>query len=474
MAVELPQDVLKLIDIYRRAQQELILIIAEKEARGNVTYYRRAILKQVNEELQKLDKQAREWAGEVIAKHYQKGIDEAMKSLKKSGIDIDTVEPDSFAQIHKAAIEILAQNCFDQLHDANAFVGRMIDDTVRQASIEAAAQKFATGSTVKEMKKLLIQKLIEEGINGIKDKRGRMISLDAYAETVARSTTREATNKAVLNQVSAIGYDLVQMSRHSPTCPICAPLQGRVYSISGRDPRFPPLTKAYSGPYANIHPNCRHVLTPYIPELAHDLQSDIEFSNRPFDIDPRSQRQIEAYNNAQKKKAKLRNDRNQWARYRLALPNDTPKTFSAFRRMKMANSEKWQALQSDYRKIMNRSGIIKGKLEDIPVGQSLGAAAKKIYVKNETAIKSSEPLYLKQGTYITGVKVIAEGEEIRQVNRLVETYLLPDGTKTKPSDWKKMRGTAQIVGGAKKRGEVHWYQCENIGKVEWKLKRYLD
>jgi hypothetical protein len=39
--------------------------------------------------------------------------------------------------------------------------------------------------------------------------------------------------------------------------------------------------------------------------------------------------------------------------------------------MKLANSEKWKELQSDYRKIMGRHGIIKGKFDDIPVPQSL-------------------------------------------------------------------------------------------------------
>lgn len=78
---------------------------------------------------------------------------------------------------------------------------------------------------------------------------------------------------------------------------------------------------------------------------------------------------------------------------------------------------------------------------------------------------------MKQGTYVTGVKVIAKGKKIREVNRLIETYRLPNGKKTLAKDWMKMRGTAVVTDGKIEHiGEVHWYQCKNIGKVEWKVK----
>lgn len=73
------------------------------------------------------------------------------------------------------------------------------------------------------------------------------------------------------------------------------------------------------------------------------------------------------------------------------------------------------------------------------------------------------------------MKVIAEGEKIRDVNRLIETYPLPNGTLTKAQDWYKCRGTAIITDGVKEIvKEIHWYQCENIGKVEFKFKTWGD
>lgn len=110
----------------------------------------------------------------------------------------------------------------------------------------------------------------------------------------------------------------------------------------------------------------------------------------------------------------------------------------------------------------------------ITVPRSLGAAAKRIYVKSSISLGTKKPVILKEGTYITGVVGIAAGKKIRSVNRLIESYKLPGGTKTQPKDWKKMRGTGIIkVDDKEYKAEVHWYQAKGVGKVEWKVKKLL-
>ena len=55
---------------------------------------------------------------------------------------------------------------------------------------------------------------------------------------VLRTASRQAEVLAVLTENP--DHDLYQISSHGTTCPLCAPLEGRVYSKSGRDPDFPP------------------------------------------------------------------------------------------------------------------------------------------------------------------------------------------------------------------------------------------
>ena len=108
--------------------------------------------------------------------------------------------------------------------------------------------------------------------------------------------------------------------------------------------------------------------------------------------------------------------------------------------------------------------------EDFILPRDLSAMAKTFFVQTEKPLKQDQ-WFIKKGSTVTGVKVIAAGENIRDVNRLIESYLLPNGTKTNAQDWYKCRGTAIITDGTKEEvAEIHWYQCENIGKVEFKEK----
>ena len=112
--------------------------------------------------------------------------------------------------------------------------------------------------------------------------------------------------------------------------------------------------------------------------------------------------------------------------------------------------------------------------EEFILPQDLSAMAKTFFVQTEKPLRDGE-WFIKKGSKVTGVKVIAEGENIHDVKRLINKYLLPNGEKTKAQEWYKCRGTAIITNGTKERTtEIHWYQCENIGKVEFKEKRRGD
>lgn len=102
--------------------------------------------------------------------------------------------------------------------------------------------------------------------------------------------------------------------------------------------------------------------------------------------------------------------------------------------------------------------------------KSVGAMATKFYVKKTYALKENA-LYIKEGTEVTGIKVIAEGSQIREVQRLIDAYPKTNGEKTVAKDWYKVRGRAIIVDGKgyEESREIHWYQAENIGKVEFKF-----
>ena len=56
--------------------------------------------------------------------------------------------------------------------------------------------------------------------------------------------------------------------------------------------------------------------------------------------------------------------------------------------------------------------------EEFIIPNTLSAMAKTFYVKAQKSLKQND-FYIKPGSMVTGVKVIAQSEKIRAVNRLI-------------------------------------------------------
>lgn len=102
-------------------------------------------------------------------------------------------------------------------------------------------------------------------------RQGRKWSIQSYGNMAVRTTAHQAEVAALL---SADDHDLWQIVKIGSTCPVCAPLEGRIYSKSGMNPDYPPLSIAFgkidtnglndlTNTYLNIHPNCLHSLVKY-------------------------------------------------------------------------------------------------------------------------------------------------------------------------------------------------------------------
>lgn len=69
---------------------------------------------------------------------------------------------------------------------------------------------------------------------------------------------------------------------------------------------------------------------------------------------------------------------------------------------------------------------------------------------------------------IEHVETFATGRGIRELRRLRRVY--------GEGNWRKRKGIARIrlPDGAIRVAEVHWYEATGIGKLEFKIKRYLE
>lgn len=190
------------------------------------------------------------------------------------------------------------------------------------------------------------------------------MGLHTYASMVLRTTSRQAEVLSVLTQDPE--WDLYQISKHGTTCKRCAPYEGRVYSKSGTNPDFPALSAAFgkidpNGPdtldntWLNLHPNCLHQLIRWTPmgrseaELK-KIKDFSSFAKNPPSIDPRTQKQIDAYRKKEQARARWLASYRQWERYREALGGGVPKTFKTFMKHKAAGDDTYRRWRLDYRR----------------------------------------------------------------------------------------------------------------------------
>ena len=69
---------------------------------------------------------------------------------------------------------------------------------------------------------------------------------------------------------------------------------------------------------------------------------------------------------------------------------------------------------------------------------------------------------------ITSIEVIAVGRKIRGLARLRKIY--------GRGRWRKLKGVAvvELEDGSTGMAEIHWYEAHNIGKKEFKIKRFIE
>lgn len=336
----------KLIEIYKEAEQRLIKTIAEKEIKGNVTTFYKEMLKQVQQELLRLQIYNTQWATDITKQLYEQAYKEAIEVL---GITSN----DTFTQLHKEAIELISNNTISGLNGATDLVGRRIEDAIRKIALEDASMKFATGQTIRQLQKELLNDLINNNIYCMKDKLGRNIPISAYAETVARSIVAETQNTCIKNVAKENGHDLVKMTSHYGACPVCVPYEGRVYSLSGKDKRFPSIKNVpgFRDGYNNIHPRCSHRIGVWVEKYG-DAEKEIKNSNKPFDIPKDKEASVNKYYEEQQKKAILRNNKKQYEKIKIALGEEAPKSFQGYLKMKNAkNQDNYNELKKKYREV---------------------------------------------------------------------------------------------------------------------------
>lgn len=123
--------------------------------------------------------------------------------------------------------------------EAKGFIDKLVRTAVK------ATSKYNLGAahlTTRDISRQIAARLARRiGGGDFIEINGRNYSLGSYSELVARTRMRESQTEATRELCAEYSNDLVEIPAHDNPCELCAPHQGKVYSISGGTPGYEPL-----------------------------------------------------------------------------------------------------------------------------------------------------------------------------------------------------------------------------------------
>lgn len=376
-----PETYLRIL--YQKTETDIINEIFRKRNQGYVDYAEVAALERIQSDLQGMVTESFKYVPKLIEKRFY-GDDNPGYG------NADAVR----GTTNRFMMEMLADNLMGEITETaeRAYetskklytLARLDDDLFREAALTSTLYTEALGKGAAISAKFLEATVRSKGVTGFVDKAGRHWSLYAYCNMATRTTARQAEVAGVLSNDEE--QDLYRIIPHTSSCAICAPLQGRVYSKSGTNPNYPPLSLAFgkidpnggddlTNTYLNIHPNCLCALVPWTEEgkTEKEIEKARKFSSpekNPLSKDPRSQKEIEAYRtkekNRRKKLAELRAKYGREAGRNLPKPLNIPKPQAPLYTVQTANKTGTDLLIRLYNRRIDEMGLHLMKYEDIP------------------------------------------------------------------------------------------------------------
>lgn len=261
-----PAQIERLTKTFKTAYKSIVAEIMTATDWG--VQNRKQILAQIDAVLTELGTDVSEFIQKELPEYYKEGANNAVAQLKNIGADVPIST--GFNRVHAEAINSLVSDTAKAFGESMTGVLRSANVMLGRATREAITQKISEGviggAALKQVRKTIKIAIQEQGLDALVDKAGHSWTLDRYAEMLYRTKVVEARNRGLINRMAENNYDLVQVSSHPGSCPLCAPWQGQILSATGQTPGYPTVMEAEAD--GLFHPNCRHAINTLIPSIA--------------------------------------------------------------------------------------------------------------------------------------------------------------------------------------------------------------
>lgn len=290
---------LERLEKYEKRLSDIVIEIENTNEVSNL-YFRKKI-NQINKIYDEMQMTFKKYFSKDISLAYNKDISREIRKIKKMKFNFSEKLKTAIRNLHyreylnsdfsKRSINNILNDGLSALSSGvdqgkKTFI-RIINKT-QQINIsenkinKMIAKGYIEGGSVNSATKKVLTELMKKAKDGkyitVIDKNGNPINYNvkSYAELLSRTKLINAQAQSTIDIAKTIGNDLVQMSSHNTDCAQCAPLEGKIYSITGNDPDFPKLD--FEMP---VHPRCKHSLTNVFREVLEyrGIQKYIDFAN---------------------------------------------------------------------------------------------------------------------------------------------------------------------------------------------------
>ena len=306
----------------------------------------------------------------------KRDINDGFVDVYKAGRENVSSLPDNILRDkipYKLQRHMLAMD--DILNGTSKHMIRNVDDIYRDITNQSVSGVLVGTDTLQQAAQKSLNQYAANGITGFIDKAGRKWDLQSYASMATRTVANNVAKQGHIDRSVEMGRDLMIVSAHNSTCPVCAPWSNKILSISGNNAKYPSLSEAEAS--GLFHPNCKHTLLAYDEEDAElDQLLGIEHGEEGYDA--LNDTNDEMYAATQKQRYNERQIR-KWKKYEAVSLDNTQAAVS---------QHNIAEYQSRNRSLVNKYGLKRNYArEGNMVGQAGQAIKYKDYPKLEEQVE---------------------------------------------------------------------------------------
>lgn len=254
--------------------------------------------------------------------------------------------------------------------------------------LDKALMKMATGAvSFDEAANAAVKEMAQSGLRSVDYAGGRTYQLDTAVRMCVRTACHQMSAEISMRNCENTGTDLVEVSSHWGARPEHALWQGKIYSRSGKNKKYPPFSECHYGAVDGLcGVNCRHTFYPFFEGISEPTKWDEE--PEPKEYNGKTYTYYEMTQKQRQMERKVRETKREIEAKR-AIGGDTDDLESA-KRKQIAEYHKFSD-EMGIRPKDNRLRVVKGS-SDLTKTKSYKAAKRGQELKSGALNKKNDPL----------------------------------------------------------------------------------